>query len=90
MVSTAKIYALRNYILILRPNISADKNFYKIINVDNFVIINSYIMSFLHKINGCDIKPKFLILTLLGRVNKLALERILFAVHRRLIKHESR
>ena len=73
-----------------RPNNSADKGFYKILNVDNFVLINSYIMHFFHKLNGFGIKPKNRNLTPTGQVNKLAPEEILLAVQRRPIKYESR
>ena len=57
--------------------------YYKLLNVDNLILINSYIMYFLHKINGFDIKPKNRNLTLTGQVDKLALEGIRFAVQRR-------
>ena len=46
-------------------------------------------MYFLHKINGFDIKPKYLDLTPTGRVNKLAPDGIPFAVQRRPIIYES-
>ena len=73
-----------------RPNNSRDKNFYEIKNVDNFGLINSYIMYFLHKANDFDIKPKFWNQTPTGLVIKLASEEIIFAVQRRHIKYKNR
>ena len=47
-------------------------------------------MYFLHKINGCDIKPKYWTLTHTDHVNQSAPEGIFFAEQRRPIKYESR